>query len=113
MVNIVTNDKVPSPATEHKPSPEGSTAHLRNGEEQHQTLPQNAPDDSLNLSEIGRILSQAVPTGSSRRVDTTEQATALALRIREQFEQSGSQALAAQTGGETGSLATLLESPPA
>jgi len=115
VVNPIISDKILSPTSERNPTTEEKKAPLQNRGSSNQTASRHESDDTLNVSRIGQLFSQ--PTDSARplsgNIATAEQASARVALIREQFEQSGIQALTAQTGAQTASLAALLKAEPA
>ncbi len=115
MVNSIASDKTLSPTSERNPTAEGKKAPLRNAGNDNQTASRHQPDDTLNVSQIGELFSQTADSvrPQSRSIATAEQASMRVARIREQFEQAGLQALAAQTGGRTAPIAALLGAGPA
>jgi len=115
VVNSIASDKILSPTSERNPTAEGKKAPLRNAGSRNQTTSRHPPDDTLNVSRTGELFSQSTDTArpQSRSIATAEQASMRVARIREQFEQAGLQALAAQTGGQTAPFAALLEAGPA
>ncbi|MCW8890413.1 MAG: hypothetical protein OQL20_07135 [Sedimenticola sp.] len=74
--------------------------------------PKPTPDDSVELSSAGRLVSQDA-SRSSGAIQTAEQAQTLVLKIREQIQSAGSDAMKAHNQLESGQLTHLLESTAA
>lgn len=119
MVNPLTNDKIPSASSQHRPNTEQKSVNQSQGQSTAVGDPVAAKkkgvDNTLELSGNGRILSQTADRirGSEGEVRTPEEAAALTARIREQFEQSGTQSLAIHRDIRADQLTNLLNSAPA
>ncbi|MCB1868856.1 MAG: hypothetical protein KDI43_10080 [Gammaproteobacteria bacterium] len=115
-MKINVNDKLLSLTTGANAS-QGSRTSALSGEhgESDPNAVKKRVDDSLDLSNTGQLLqhSATAQTDKARSLpETMEQASALVARIRQQFEQSGSQALGAHSAIQGNRLDLLLRSVP-
>ncbi|MCP4995083.1 MAG: dihydroneopterin aldolase [Gammaproteobacteria bacterium] len=67
-----------------------------------------ATSDTLNLSNAGKLVSREVDRSPSESIETLEQAESLVERLREQFQNTGAQALSAHGGLQPQEVAGLV-----
>ena len=120
MVNQVSGDKVLSQGSSRSSGLEERRVERQQrdatDESSAKASASDAPvtDDSLQVSRAGELFSQdaARPGRSTGGIETAEQATALASRILQQFQESPDQAFRAQAGERVDQYAYLLQTAP-
>jgi len=108
VVNPISNDKMPAISQEKRQATRETGADHRPVDSDHPG--QRAPvgsGDKVDISGAGRLFSETPPPAG--RIQTQEQATSLAARIKEQFSSMGAQALQAHSGSEGQLLEGLLK----
>lgn len=116
-MNTIVNDNFLSLSTRPNPSQGGKTSSRPDENQEVDTATERRTgEDSLELSSAGQRLQQSIsiPADISRSVpETQDQAKALVARIRQQFEQTTSNALSAHSAIKGSQMDMLLRSAPA
>ena len=90
MITPISGDKISSQQTERGPQEK----RANNGSERPSPQTVQSNDDSISVSDSGKVLSEtASATRVSDQIETPAQASDLAAKIRQQFEEAGSSAL--------------------
>ncbi|WP_435684426.1 hypothetical protein [Sedimenticola selenatireducens] len=113
MVSPISNDKLLPPNSDRN----GTATSKRPSGEQNgtpNTTITRPTDDTVELSNTSRLANQEIPpTKNSGAINSAAEARELVIRIREQIETAGSQAMKSHGQLEKGGLTLLLESSAA